>query len=313
VKVDRCRLTLAVLSVAGKMLGEAGVELFRNGDYAAALEKFRQARSLANVPTLVLRVARCLDKLGRLLEAKQAYEDAVALELEPGALAAQKTAQDDARRELAALVARIPTLSIVIKGADGSEIKVTVDGQPVPAVELKRRAVDPGNHRVEGQRSEEKVVVETAAAEGQSVQVVLGFGSRSGTGAIEPAAPPLPPPPRTGDQGARSSRDILAFTALGLGGAGLGVGVITGVLALGNQSKLAEDCPTDSTCPKDLESVIKSYDARRAASMIGFGVGVLGAGAGIALLLTAPRAKPTAAARVEPWIGPGFIGAKGRF
>lgn len=292
---------------AARVLGDAGVELYQKGDYSGALEKFRQAQALANVPTLGLRVARCLDKLGHLFEAKQAYEETAALTLEAGAPAAQKTAQEQARTELGALNARIPKLSIVVKGADASAIEVAVDGQPVPSAELTKRAVTLGAHHVEGRRGDEKVVVDAEAAEGQSVQVVLVFAA--------PAAPtpaPIAPPPAE-DTAPAGSHRTLAFAALGLGVVGVGVGAITGAVALGKQSNLDGACP-NSSCPAAWADYISSYNQLRAVSIVGFGVGVLGLGAGVALLLTSPSAKPSPSARrIEPWIGANMAGAKGTF
>jgi hypothetical protein len=48
-------------------------------------------------------------------------------------------------------------------------------------------------------------------------------------------------------------------------------------------------------------------------STVGFIVGLVGAGAGVVLLVTAPKAQTTSAASVSPYIGVGSAGVAGRF
>jgi hypothetical protein len=101
--------------------------------------------------------------------------------------------------------------------------------------------------------------------------------------------------------------------SLGVGGAGLALGVVSGVLMLGHRSKLEDGCAGD-LCPASLEDEMDAFTTWRTVSFVGYGVGIVGVGAGVALLLTAPRG-PSAeqSARVVPWVGPGEIGLTGSF
>src|SRR4051812_4084136 len=58
---------------AARGLGEEGIALFDRGDYAGALARFERAEAVVRMPTLSLRAAWCLEKLGRLVEAAERY------------------------------------------------------------------------------------------------------------------------------------------------------------------------------------------------------------------------------------------------
>ena len=52
---------------SARRLGEEAGDLYDKGDYAGALDKYRRAFALVEVPTLGVRIARCLAKLGKLV------------------------------------------------------------------------------------------------------------------------------------------------------------------------------------------------------------------------------------------------------
>jgi hypothetical protein len=110
-----------------------------------------------------------------------------------------------------------------------------------------------------------------------------------------------------------SSNKTLAFVAFGVGGVGLLVGGVTGMIALSKHSDLNGKCP-GGTCPdKSLQSDVDSYHSMGMISTIGFIAAGLGAAAGTVLLLTAPSDSARTSAFVTPYIGPGSVGATGRF
>jgi len=104
-----------------------------------------------------------------------------------------------------------------------------------------------------------------------------------------------------------------AFIAFGVGGAGLVVGGIFGALALSAQSQLKQDCP-GNVCGPSYHADVDAYNGKRVVSFVGLGVGVVGAALGTVLLLTSSsEGAPPKAARIEPWIGLGAVGAQGSF
>jgi hypothetical protein len=102
-----------------------------------------------------------------------------------------------------------------------------------------------------------------------------------------------------------------------VGGAGLAVGVVTGVMALGVRSDLSDSCP-DGTChPQSedeearMEDDLSEYHTLGTISGIGFGVGLAGAVTGAVLLFVVPNSA-TSTSNVTPVIGPGFVGIRGK-
>src|SRR5689334_620178 len=70
--------------------------LFSDGRYADALDRYQRADALVRRQTIVLRVARCLEKLGRLVEAASKYESIAKMELSPDLEPRKRQLQEEA-------------------------------------------------------------------------------------------------------------------------------------------------------------------------------------------------------------------------
>jgi len=99
--------------------------------------------------------------------------------------------------------------------------------------------------------------------------------------------------------------------SLGVGGAGLVAWAVAGGLAIAKKNDLSSEC--QATCPLSASDDRNAYEAMREASTVGFVVGLVGAGAGATLLLSAPRGARTSTGTLTPWIGPQGAGISGRF
>jgi hypothetical protein len=113
-------------------------------------------------------------------------------------------------------------------------------------------------------------------------------------------------------------RRTIGFVGIGVGGAGLIMGAVTGALALGDHSDLAKTCP-GGHCPAGSQSTnqskIDSYNLMGNLSTAGFVVGGVFAVTGIILVATAPS-KPAASTQgrmILPVVGPDFTGIVGKF
>jgi hypothetical protein len=133
---------------------------------------------------------------------------------------------------------------------------------------------------------------------------------------VEPApAAAAPPAPAASSSPNRTP----AYVVLGIGAAGLVVGTIFGVVALGNKSSLDSDCPAGkNACPStkgaDVSSLNSSLNTNAGLSSVGFGVGIVGAVVGgILFLLASSDAPKTGALEVKPWLGLGSGGLNGTF
>jgi hypothetical protein len=277
-----------------KVVASEALGLYDKGDFQGALTKLQEAQRIADAPTIGLFAARCLDKLGRLVDARAAYVKVAEFELPPTAAPQWAKAKDDAALELVALDERIPTVEIVLVGLGERTATAKIDGTAIDAI-AGAHPVDAGAHIVEIVVGLDTfpTTVELAEREKKTVRVNVG-----GATVPEDSSAPLP------------MLDILGWTGVGVGGALLIVWGATGGAAMAQASDLG--CDGDA-CPGDVGGLSSLRTASAATFWIGLPIGL----AGGALLLV-PRllgdgdAAPEKAAW-SPLVGPGFVGVQGRF
>jgi hypothetical protein len=106
-----------------------------------------------------------------------------------------------------------------------------------------------------------------------------------------------------------------SYVGFGVGAAGLILGSITGGIAVGQESTLKKNC-TDGVCRStDDKSTLDSFHTMTTLSTVGFVVGGVGVAAGAVLFFMSPSSSSssTKSGWIAPTIGPGTIGAVGRF
>jgi hypothetical protein len=312
---------------AARRLGYAGIEAYQANEYKSALEKLDKAYRVLQAPSLGLWSARALLANGRLVEASERYLEVTRLSPSGGEKAVQDQAKADARRELEGLTPRIPSLVIRLDGAFPRDVKVTIDGVTIPAALIgEGRPTNPGKHHIEGTRGTERVQADITLQEREEKTVTLRFNpaalldADSAQGGNDPAAPGAAPagggPGPTSDAGAPSSGGAkgkgsavrtMGWVAIGIGAAGAGVGVTTGILAYQKKRdiEIAGDCV--GGCKET--GRVQNFNTLRTisiASSIGAGVLVL---TGVALLIAAPTDETGVALE----LGPSRIGLSGTF
>jgi hypothetical protein len=125
------------------------------------------------------------------------------------------------------------------------------------------------------------------------------------------AAPAANPPPDT-TTGSGGAQRTLGWVGIGVGGAGILLGGVTGVMMISKQGELDDDGCVNGHCYADQADAVDSYNSLRTLSTIGFAAGVLAGGTGLVLLLTAPNqaaSAPTVQAGVgvgSAWVGGSF-------
>jgi hypothetical protein len=316
-----------------RALGQDGQQALDAKDYHAAEDRFRRADKLVHAPTLELGLARALAGVGKFVESQETYNRIVREGVAPGAPDVFKHALDDARKEVEAVSTKVGAVTITVKAVGGADIAdpaVALDGQPINSASLGiRRAIDPGNHVLHvsatgykpadlnfpvtaGANIDQPILLEQDLTAPPPATAAPG----PATGAAPATATTAVPPP--GDSSTTSSGNkgsIAPWIAFGVGGAGLVVGAITGGLALGDHSTLANEC-TSGSCPSSnskAQSDLSSYHTMGAISTVGFIVAGVGAAAGVVLLITGPKSQPTTGLQVSPTIGLGSLGAIGTF
>lgn len=266
-----------------RALADQGMRLYDDKDYTSALSKFEQAEEFVLIPTITLQRGRCLERLGRWVEARDAYELAAEMELPASAKWQHQSAQREAASELSALDPKIPRVTLVVKNGDG---EVWIDGRSRGKVTSDPVLIDPGKHVVEVRAADLRVARSSVdLTSNQAITLELTLESQSGAG----------PGPF----------QLLGWIGVGLGGASLVVTIGTGVAAIQARDDLESRCP-NGRCPPDASADVDRYDGLRWSSGVFLFAGLAFAGGGVAALLLDPTHKPSGAAR--PILGPGFAG-----
>lgn len=84
-----------------------GLDAYREGRFEEAYEHFREAQALFPAPTLLVHMARCQRKLGKVVEAKGLYREVLAEPLPKDAPPPFVEAHRDAERELSEMEAKL--------------------------------------------------------------------------------------------------------------------------------------------------------------------------------------------------------------
>lgn len=298
-----------------RSIAVTGREAFNAGDYETAVTLFRRAYALYPAPTVVLYEARSLEKLGQLVEAGEAYTRTTQIPVHPGAPAQFAEAVTAARQEGRVLQGRIPTLTLKLEGviAEDADLRVSINGQAVTAAELgQARRLNPGKYRVvgslgNGQTDEANAVLQP----GQHLIVVLDLtdpamagaaGRRSGAGNDE-------------RESTASSTPLIAYVAGGVGLVGIGVGVVTGLMANAKHAGAVTEC-AQGRCVEgsDGPAMVDAFRTLRTASTVSYGIGAAGVAAGVVLWLTASDAPANSQGHaLEPWVTAHTAGLRGTF
>lgn len=285
-----------------RQLGQQAQAAFDAGNFVESEKLWAAAAKLYSVaPTLTLGLARTQAKLGHVVAAQESYNKIIReWGNNPNPPPAFKDALEAAKNEVGAVSAKVASVTLTVEGP--ANPVVTIDGQTVPVAALGlKRPVDPGSHKVSATAEGYNAADTTfAVAEGGTAAATLKM-EKAPPGATPVAAgggmsSPTEPGADTG--GSKGSMNkTLALVAFGVGGAGLVVGGITGLLALGKSGDLKDKCGADkNACPADSQSDIDSYKSMGTISTIGFIVAGVGGATGLVLLLTAPSGSASGSA-----------------
>ena len=290
------------------------------GDLKGALKAFTAADAIMHVPTTGLEVAKAQAALGLLVEARDTALRVTRFPQAPNEPAPFKDARDAAAQLNDDVQARIPSLTVNVKGLpEGVSASVTIDDAPLPSEVIGQpRKLDPGHHVVVGKAggAQDKKEVDVAERESKDVALDLtGASAAATTTATTPTdtgTPEQPPPP----QGRSGASKAMIFGGFGLAGVGVIVGSITGVISMTKTSSVKQSCVGNQCPPADFND-IDTAKTMATVSTISFIAGGVGAVVGVIGLFTgkpsAPAASGPESAGVEPWIGVGSLGLKGRF
>jgi len=281
---------------------EEGIAAHDHGDYGAAVQSFTKAYRVLGVPTVGVRLARSLVKLGRLVEATKAYESVLAAPVKKSDPPVFAQAVTEATAELASLTPRIPTLELTVASGVTSPM---LDGSPISASTLgKPTLIDPGSHRLSGLGATPELLV---LHEGEHASRALQVAAQ---------APPPPPPPAVPGP---SFRRIAGISSAGLAGASLVVGVFGSITvnsvmsdpeleALRHRYPGSADACASAAAESDLKgrSLCNRGNTAVTLQVVFYPAAIVFGAVGTYLILTSSKGSSTPPTQVQlfPHIGP---------
>jgi hypothetical protein len=341
--------SIAAIAAVSEADADAAKKLWADGvrleptDLATARDRFKGAFKLRPSPIIGLKLGDVHERLGELVEARQVFQRAATVSpdefLDVGVKQESLNAQDarkQARARAQALEDRIPTIDVHLSNVPAdAKPKVTIDGVEIPIEALAvPRSANPGKHLIVvtiRDRAPKTAEIELVEKDRRVVEIDLRPDPAATTTPPDskPATPPgattapaLTPTPERRASG--SATRTVGWIGFGVGGAGLIVGGVAGVLALGKASTVKDGCP-NQICPPSHHDDLDAAKRWSTISNVGFGVAVLGLGVGLWGVLssrsretaTTPASTTTATppprAQVQPWIGVGSVGVVGTF
>jgi hypothetical protein len=302
--------TEADLTAARQLFAEALADE-QAGRHSAALEKFHRVQAVRDTQAVRYRIATCLEALGQLRAALEAYTStsiAAAVDTESASIARAS------RDKVEALSRRVARLVVTLSARAPADTLVKVDGEALqPNTIGTPIVVDPGVHEI--------TATGAAMAPFRARITLVEGGQGTVEATLAPPATPAPPavasPPRTaavpepppaGREETRppSASPRSAQSAVGvafLAGGGIFLAGATAILLVRHSDiqSLEAACPGD-VCPVARASELESTRNRALVEgPIGVAVGavgLVGAGVGIYLIATAGHGKSVA---VTPW------------
>jgi hypothetical protein len=289
-------ITIALLLSSGTAFaGDTADGLFKKGRAALAQGKladacgfFADSFKLEPAPGTMLNLADCEDKKGDLVKARADFSRV------QGFLAAGDDRGAIVAARIKTLSDRIPMLTL--KVPDGAA--VTLDGAIVPT-DTYGAAVprDPGDHVVlvtyVGHADNE---VHVKLAEKDHAVVTLELGASGVSGASASAAPAstssqasdVAAPSAPSAHPTSRGPNIPAYAGIGGGAVLLGVGAVTGLIALGNASAVHDACPGGVCGSPGAQKVAQGNASQASAlgvvSSVAMALGAVGVGAGVYFL-----------------------------
>jgi hypothetical protein len=256
-----------------RVLADEAANAYARGDFARAELLLDHAYSIVPAPTVALLRARALVRLKRWVEAVRVYRTAALAGVDAKSEPVFQRASEQAKTELALLEPRVPRLRIDLAEPllRARSLEVSVDGHAVPKAELQGwLSLDPTAHSLNVEVDGRKVrsLVVTLA---ERDQVVLPVDA-----------------PREQPAAART----WGIVSLAAGGAAVGFGVATGIVALNAHADAERECP-NGVCGSGGAGAdaVDRFETYRTLSTIGYVAGAAGIGVGTYLLVTSPRSE----------------------
>jgi hypothetical protein len=255
-----------------------GRDLFDQGRFREACEKFEVSLQLDPSPGTLLNLGNCYEPQNDLVRALDTFERAFSDAQKSSDPQRKELWSNAARERIASLTARVPQLSI--RGAQPGT-SIAIDGKPVEAGVMR---INPGHHTLQasapGKRSLQQDF-EIAATQRLAINLPpldpepTASAPEPGPVLTEPPPPAEPAEPRYG---------IWPWVLGGSGAALLGTSLVTGLLASSKASQLDHDCE-NKVCSPSLAGVKDSAETLALVTDVLWITGAVVAGVGVTLFV----------------------------
>jgi hypothetical protein len=251
---------------------DKAVALQAQGELEQALAAYQRAYAALPNTNVLWNIAGLQAELGKYAEAKATYQRY----LEEGTDKVPVSRAAKARREIARFDTMLGELRVVSRAdgllifIDGKQLGVTpLDGPLTVAVGQREVVVRRGKKEVFRQFAD----VSRGKATEVRVEEGTGLGETGGGGARE--------------EGAGDGGRVWTWVALGVGGAALVAGGITGGMVLSRSGDLEDGCP-DKQCPESEWSTLDGAETLATVTNVLLGVGAAAVLAGAILFFVEP-------------------------
>lgn len=308
----RAEETSAENKAAARDLALQGIQLAQNGQCAEAINPLSRAEDLYHAPTILTWIGQCQIELGQLVEGTETLNRVVRERTSADSPEAYIQAKQKAARLIETTRPKIAKLTIVVTPSDIQDLVLSVGDKKISnALVGAPRPTDPGRYVVTVSApgyKEAKQEIEVAAGAKESLNFEL-----------EALAMSAAPPPNEGSDSsaqARTPESIpwVGWTLVGLGGALVGAGGVTGYLAISKKNDL--DCPNKDSCAPSQQDTLDAARRNALLSTVFFGVGAAAATTGVIFLVMGVPREPQAEIghlTLTPRIGLGSAGFSGTF
>jgi hypothetical protein len=299
---------------AARTLAVDGIKLAQAGKCDEAVPKLEHAEKLHHSAIVLSHLGECNVSLGKLVRGSEQLRKVLREPLPANPSPALSKAYEHAQTSLDVARPRIAALTVSLGRAAPPDLRLTVDGEAVPATLVDTELpADPGDHNIEATAPgylKASAHINLSAADKKTVTLNLDADPNAPVVAphaaepspASPAAAPAAPEAATNEAAnapspvaPSSPNHAAAFVAWGMGVVGVGVGSAFGLIAMKDKHDLVAHCGSNA-CASDSSSSLDSAKRAGNISNVAFGVGGVGLVLGTVLYFTVGNSSQAGAA-----------------
>jgi len=304
-------------------LFQEGTDALASGDLTTARDRFAAAWSLAQTPIIGVALAKAHERLGELVEAREACLAVGRSPRLPDETDRSSAARTEADALAAALEPRIARVTIALQGAAPERVSsLTFDGVVVPeAARAAPRQTNPGTHRIVALVGVAPVVVTIVVNEGETASATVELPPEAPVAPAPIASQGVGPPPAAPSKAPVGSEGVpprttspLVGVGLAVGAVGLAVGAVSGAIAMSKASSVRANCQ-NGICQRPYESDLSTAQTTATIATIAFACAGGGAALMVIGLFSGASSHPAdeKGSGASIWLGPGSAGLRGSF